>query len=137
VLGAFLLAIGILGHYGFKLHSIVTNTGVGTTQHRLKQRTPFLDFTAFVPVRVGYVAFGDGSARHVAREHLATLRRADTPYQPREVSSRVKLPGENDPRLTQDVNARISHMNHLKQRAQGHLCFKPQDGIRAPLNPST
>ena len=49
VLGALMLAIGILGHYGFKHLSIVTNPGVGTIEHRQNAAETVLGFHYVCP----------------------------------------------------------------------------------------
>ncbi len=51
-----------------------------------------LGFHYVCPTSGGYVAFGEGSVRHVNPEHFAALRHADAPDQQPEFTSPIKVP---------------------------------------------
>jgi hypothetical protein len=146
LLGVFLLANGLIGHFGFQYLSDATLAPIPPMkQLRPNAAKTVLGFHYRCPTSGGYVAFGDGSVKYVDREKFATLRHADTPDQAPEFVSPLKRPSADEPTENIDeqqsenslsrVQERISHSNNLKQMAVDHFRFKPRDGIRVPLKP--
>ncbi len=146
LLGISLLAIGIVGYYGFKSLSLSTLAPIPP----MKQLKPnaaktVLGFHYLCPTAGGSVAFGDGSVRYVEQAEFAQLRHADTPDQTPEFISPIKEPSVDE--VKDDIDEqkqgnpvsraqnRITHSNNLKQMAIGHFRFRPRDGIRIPLKP--
>lgn len=146
VLGVFMLAGGILGHYGFHFLSGATIAPIPP----MKQLKPnaskiVLGYHYVCPESGGNVAFGDGAVRYVDSEQFATLVHADTPDQAPEFISPIKESLASD--LKQNTNEqqendalsraqeRIKHANNLKKMAVDHIQFQPRDGIRVPLKP--
>lgn len=153
LMGVSLLAIGVVGHYGFKYLSLATLAPINhVTQRKPNAAETVLGFHYVCPTLGGYVAFGDGSVRYVDREYFATLRHADTPDQPPEFISPVKEPPEESPRENaderrgesslqmaligvQEAQERMTHSNNLKRMVVDHFGFRRRDGIRVPLKP--
>ncbi len=146
VLGIFMLAGGIMGHYGFQFLSGATLAPIPP----MKQLKPnaaeiVLGYHYVCPESGGNVAFGDGAVRYVDREQFATLLHADTPDQTPEFISPIKKPLTSDPKENTDeqpgndvlssAQERIMHANNLKKMAVDHIQFQPRDGIRVPLKP--
>jgi len=153
VLGVSLLAIGAVGHYGFKYLSLAKLAPINhVTQRKPNAAETVLGYHYVCPTLGGHVAFGDGSVRYIDREHFATLRHADTPDQPPDFISPFKEPPEESPRENaderrgesslqmaligvQEAQERMTHSDNLKRMVVDHFGFRPRDGIRVPLKP--
>lgn len=148
-LGVSLLAVGILGHYGFQYLRLATLDPIPTTvQRKPNAANTVLGYHYLCPTVGGSVAFGDGSVRYVTQEVFSTLRHANTPDQTPEFISPIKAPpseesvkkGDELPEANvlsqvQATQERIKHSNNLKQMANGHFAFRPRNGARVPLKP--